>query len=143
MQEEELEAEKAATKYKEAQENEGSQIDNMQVNGKKVGEYSGTQGEHNWTRVGDHISCNHCDEEYDIGDSYDYTCGGTATTTILGTESGIKQGIVNGYFEVYEKLTDSSTGNQTISRDEEIFSPTSPETSFNFILYVFPPSTET
>ena len=88
-------AKEAGEKTKTAYEQEQRMGDSLNINGvmynsidEYIGDLSGSSELHNWQREGDTLTCSHCNKTFTIGQTVNYTAGGTGTASITAEMSG-------------------------------------------------------
>ena len=95
-------AKEAGEKTKTAYEQEQRMGDSLNINGvmynsidEYIGDLNGSSELHNWQRSGDTLTCSHCNKTYTIGQTVNYTEGGTGTSTISAQMSGLAQAAID------------------------------------------------
>ncbi len=105
-------AKKAGEDYKTAYEKEQSLGESINIDGvvyNSIDEIVGSEV-HNWTRNGDTLTCSHCNKTFTIGQTVNYTAGGTGASSITAEMSGLDK-----QAEYYDNNSIAVT--QTINRD--------------------------
>ena len=107
-------AKKAGEDYKTSYEQEQRIGESINIDGNlySIDEIVGGSELHSWTRSGDTLTCTHCNTTFTIGQTVNYTAGGTGTASISAEMSGLAEAKADG-----KSWANSYGDSQTISRD--------------------------